>query len=158
MGFVHDHIAWHHGNVLCFAIMPNDFQRPRIVNVLLHRNKTCVCVSIEVMTTRNEASLANKQYQCNQHITHLRNVDDSRAHERQPVHVCRQDGALVIDADSIQRALRKLLTGPFLDCLLGHVPNLLFEPMTYVQYNFTKTKKARGEMRPYFSPFYSISS
>jgi hypothetical protein len=83
--------------------MPNDFQRPRIVNVLLHqKEKVYVCVSIEVMTTRNEASLANKQYQCNLNITHLRDVDDSRAHERQPIHVCRQDGALVIDADSVQ--------------------------------------------------------
>jgi hypothetical protein len=122
--------------------MPNDLQRPRIVDVLMHQHENgCLCEHIEVMTTRNEASLANKQYQCNVNLTHLRNVDNGRAHEGQPVHVCRQDGALVIDADSIKRALRKLLTSPFLDCLLSHVPNLLFEPMTCVQYDFTKTNK-----------------
>jgi hypothetical protein len=84
------------------------------------------------MSARNEASLANTQYQCNLYITHLRNVDDSRAHEGHPIDVCCQDGALVIDADSIKRALRKLLTGPFLDCLLSHVPNFLFESVTYM--------------------------
>jgi hypothetical protein len=36
MGFVHDHVTWFHGNVHCSSIMPNNFQRPRIVQILCH--------------------------------------------------------------------------------------------------------------------------